>query len=190
MRRTGCDYAQLLMQRLSDYPRHRHGGDLVIYGGFIPDPQQTRAGNVADWSNGMISHAEVLVRAAALGDKLPLLTLSEFFDGNSDEESLAPNQWGYGRPPLAEIYQRLRALERLPEIHWVRVQLHDDTWDLDEVSAEAVTLCTTLGMGQVAVLLDTPTLDSDGVIEGYAGSEPPDEPERPAGSRVVSIVWD
>ena len=27
------------------------------------------------------------------GDKFPLLTLDEFFDGNSEEDSIAPNQW-------------------------------------------------------------------------------------------------
>lgn len=33
--------------------------------------------------------------------RFPLLTLDEFFSGNSDEDSIAPNQWGYMRPPLA-----------------------------------------------------------------------------------------
>ncbi|MGF7123723.1 hypothetical protein AB4Z09_09895 [Rhodococcus sp. TAF43] len=63
------------------------------------------------------------------GDRLPLLTLSEFFDGNTQEDSLAPNQWGYGRSPLAEIATRLRVLEASSDIAWVRVELHPDTGD-------------------------------------------------------------
>lgn len=31
------------------------------------------------------------------GDKFPLLTLDEFFDGNSEEDSIAPNQWENGQ---------------------------------------------------------------------------------------------
>jgi len=46
------------------------------------------------------------------GDKLPLFTLTEFFEGNTDEESIAPNQWGYGRPTLAEIWNQLKKNRR------------------------------------------------------------------------------
>ena len=38
------------------------------------------------------------------GDKFPLLTLDEFFDGNSEEDSIAPNQWENGRPTLDEMW--------------------------------------------------------------------------------------
>lgn len=37
-------------------------------------------------------------------DRLPLLTLDEFFSGNTEEDSIAPNQWEEGRPPIAEIW--------------------------------------------------------------------------------------
>lgn len=47
-------------------------------------------------------------------DCLPMLTLSEFFDGNTVEDSIAPNQYGYGRPSLAEIWGTLRKIEALP----------------------------------------------------------------------------
>ena len=40
-------------------------------------------------------------------EHLPLLTLDEFFDGNPEEDSIAPNQWGYGRPSLAEMRDML-----------------------------------------------------------------------------------
>lgn len=40
-------------------------------------------------------------------DKFPLLMLDEFFDGNSEEDSIAPNQWEDGRPTLDEIFKRM-----------------------------------------------------------------------------------
>lgn len=43
-------------------------------------------------------------------ERLPLLTLDEFFEGNTVEDSIAPNEWGFGRPSLAEITRILTAL--------------------------------------------------------------------------------
>ena len=42
------------------------------------------------------------------GDKFPLLTLAGFFDGNSEEDSIAPNQWEDGRPTLDEMWKKFR----------------------------------------------------------------------------------
>ncbi|MEV0051442.1 hypothetical protein AB0H34_13195 [Saccharopolyspora shandongensis] len=138
----------------------------------------------------MISHSEVLARAEAASDALPLLTIDEFFVGNIDEESLAPNQWGYDRPPLAEIEQRLRALAAEPGVDWVRVQLHDDTHEVDEIAAESIAICTDRESDDIEELLDSEYLQADGVIEGYAISDSGDEPVVPASSRVLSPVWD
>lgn len=40
-------------------------------------------------------------------ERFPLLTLDEFFKGNTEEDSIAPNQWEEGRPSLAEIWDML-----------------------------------------------------------------------------------
>ncbi|MEU5847775.1 hypothetical protein [Saccharopolyspora shandongensis] len=138
----------------------------------------------------MISHSEVLARAEAASDALPVLIIDEFFVGNTDEESLAPNQWGYDRPPLAEIEKRPRALAAEPGVDWVRVQLHDDTHEVDEIAAEAIAICTDRESDDIEELLDSEYLQADGVIEGYAISDPGDEPAVPASSRVLSLVWD
>lgn len=47
--------------------------------------------------------------------KLPLVTLDEFFDGNTSEDSIAPNQWVEGRPPLEEIWEVLRNVESMTD---------------------------------------------------------------------------
>lgn len=38
-------------------------------------------------------------------DRLPLLTLDEFFEGNTEEDSIAPNDCDFGRPSIAEIWE-------------------------------------------------------------------------------------
>ena len=53
----------------------------------------------------MISVEEFKNRIDETGDDFPLLTLAEFFDGNDDEYSIAPNQADEGRPQLSEIYE-------------------------------------------------------------------------------------
>ena len=60
-------------------------------------------------------------------DRLPLLTLNEFFEGNTAEDSIAPNECGFGRPSIAEIWELMRNLEKRPDIAWIRIELHDDT---------------------------------------------------------------
>ena len=142
----------------------------------------------------MISRAEILDRQETAGGAFPLLTLAEFFDENADEESLAPNQWGEGRPALAEIARRLDLLAADPAVAWVRVQLHEETFDdaADWVAAEAVALCTSLDADEVADRLGVDDLQSDGVIDGLVYDEDAFAgiPPVPAGHRVLSLVWD
>lgn len=60
-------------------------------------------------------------------ERFPPLILYEFFEENTQEDSIVPNQCGYGRPPLTEMWDMLRKPESMPSIAWVRVSLHDDT---------------------------------------------------------------
>lgn len=129
------------------------------------------------------------------GERLPLLTLDEFFDDNTAEESLAPNQWGYGRPPLAEILRRLREAEHAPDVAWVRVGLHWDT-EVDEedgdVCAESILLATTAPASELEARLETESLHSDGIIESDEASleDYCDIPAVSGHERIVFLVWD
>jgi hypothetical protein len=139
-------------------------------------------------------------RILAGGGKFPLLTLDEFFEGNAAEDSLAPNQWGDGRPPLAEIRRRLRELEKRPDVAWVRVQLHYDTLIEDrkgemrcEALGEAIAVCTNAAPEEIERAVDIESLCADGVARGWA--LPADNfyaeiPDIPASARVLSLVWD
>ncbi|WP_433673710.1 hypothetical protein [Microbacterium gorillae] len=141
----------------------------------------------------MITTAEIAARIT--GDRLPLLTLGEFFDGNVAEDSLAPNRWGFGRPTLAEIAERLRAVEARDDVAWIRVGLHEDT-ELDEaigdVIAESILLATTLPAAVLEEILDIAWLHSDGIVESDESSmeDYTDIPPVIGHHRVVFLVWD
>ena len=84
-------------------------------------------------------------------ERLPLLTLDEFFDGNTEEDSIAPNQWEFGRPTLSEIRNMLQKIELMPDIAWVRVALHDDTEIVENngkeelvLAGDTIVICTTI----------------------------------------------
>lgn len=134
----------------------------------------------------MISAARVIARTSDAG-VMPLLTLDEFFDGNTEEESIAPNQWGYGRPPLSVLSGRLRGIERRADVAWVRVQPHPETLDLEELAGEAVALCTAADEDTCTAWVEG--LESGGVVPGLV-DEYLDVPPVPEGMAVWSVVWD
>ena len=128
--------------------------------------------------------------------RFPLLTLDEFFNENTSEDSIAPNQWGWGRPPLAEMWKMLQKVELLPDIAWVRVALHDDT-EIQEcngkevlnLAGESIVLCTTAQPAEIEALVNCKWLCSDGVIDAtlniYSCI-----PTIPEGFTCLEIVWD
>lgn len=132
-------------------------------------------------------------------ERFPLLTLDEFFKGNTEEDSIAPNQWEDGRPSLAEIGGMLRKLELMPNIAWIRVALHDDTQieDDDEkevliLAGDSIILCTNMQSSELEKMVNCKWLCSDGVIEIK-----PSEldiysyiPSIPENFNCLEIVWD
>lgn len=142
----------------------------------------------------MLTRYELLDRYRDAGGRIPLLGLVEFFDGNEQEDSLAPNQAGEGRPGLAEIARRLRELEAHPDVAWVRVQLHEETFDdaAEWIAAEGIAIATRLDEAAVDALLDVEELQAEGTFEGlvYGEEEFAELPETPEGHRVLSLVWD
>ncbi|MDT0267791.1 hypothetical protein RM844_16015 [Streptomyces sp. DSM 44915] len=118
---------------------------------------------------------------------MPLLTLDEFFDDNGDEESLAPNQWGYGRPPLAVLAARLAEIAGRPEVAWVRVQPHPETLDLARLAGEAVAICAPVDEARCAAWVEG--LESSGVLAGLV-DDYREVPPVPAGATVWSVLWD
>ena len=130
-------------------------------------------------------------------ERLPMLTLTEFFSGNVEEESIAPNQWGEGRPPLAKIWARMREVEERPDVAWVRVVLHSDTdigeYDGEsvcEIAGDTIAICTTARPKDLESIIDCESLCADGVIDNFNSKQILDIPNIPEGYKVLQLVWD
>ena len=132
-------------------------------------------------------------------ERLPLLTLDEFFNGNTAEDPIAPNQWGFGRPTLSEIWDMLQKIALMPNIAWVRVSLHYDTEivenDGNEVlnlAGDTIVLCTTILPAELEKLVNCEWLCCDGVITIKASELNTYScvPPIPENFDCLEIVWD
>ena len=132
-------------------------------------------------------------------ERLPLLTLDEFFDGNTEEDSIAPNQWEFGRPTLSEIRNMLQKIELMPDIAWVRVALHDDTEIVENngkeelvLAGDTIVICTTILPAELEKLVNCEWLCSDGVItiEAFELNTYSCVPPIPDNFDCLEIVWD
>ena len=133
-------------------------------------------------------------------ERLPLLTLNEIFEGNTAEDSIAPNQCDFGRPPLAEIWDMLQKIEVMPNIAWIRVALHDDTeiaeYDGKEVLelwGNEIVICTSVQASELEELVNCKWLCSGGAeewelsdLDSLFSCRPP----VPDNFHCFGIVWD
>ncbi len=115
-----------------------------------------------------------------------------FFDGNADEDSIAPNQWGYGRPSLTEMWDMFKKVELLPNVAWVRVALHDDTEirhdngvEVLNLVGDSIIICTEMDSDTLDNIVDCDWLCSDGVI----ASEPALYDSRIPPIPPIIVVW-
>lgn len=123
----------------------------------------------------------------------PVVTLDEYFLGNTDEECIAPNQVGYGRPTLAEMYNRFKDVEQRPDVQAVRVGIHGDWVEALTVpelwpAAENIHIYTTASARQVEEWISG--MESDGVIEGWPYGMHSLAPKPKPGYKVFSVCWD
>lgn len=133
-------------------------------------------------------------------DRLPLLTLDEFFEGNMEEDSIAPNDCDFGRPSIAEIWELMREIEKRPDVAWIRIELHNDTeiteYDGKEVlvlAGESPIICTSLSAPELETLARCKWLCSGGAEEWEAyemDSLFSCRPPVPDGFHCFAIVWD
>jgi hypothetical protein len=126
-------------------------------------------------------------------EKLPVVPLALYFEGNSDEECIAPNQVGYGRPSLAELYAAFRAIEARPNVEGVFVGLHFDWSEAEQDDAlwpagENIHILTTASIEEAETWIDG--LASDGLIEGWPYGKHPAAPTPSPGFRVYTVCWD
>ena len=133
-------------------------------------------------------------------NRLPLLTLDEFFRGNIAEDSIAPNQWKMGRPSITEIWKLMQNLEQMPSIAWIRIELHNDT-EIAEyggrevliLAGESIVICTSLTVPDLETFARCEWLCSGGAEEWEESALDrlfSCRPPVPDGFHCFSIVWD
>lgn len=126
-------------------------------------------------------------------EHLPVVPLDDYFAGNTDEECIAPNAWGFGRPPIAELYARFRAIDARPEVQGVHVGLNPswgESLDDDAVwpAAENVHLLTSAPEDEIRGWIEG--LAADGLAEGWPYGEHAAAPQPAPGQRVWTVFWD
>ena len=126
------------------------------------------------------------------GETPPVVDLDLYFAGNTDEDSIAPNQWGYGRPPIAQLYAMFRQIAARPEVEKVLVGLHQDWCEHDDAggfpSAENVHILTSASQEEVERWIAG--MEADGVVAGWPYGKPANAPEPSDGYAVFSVCWD
>lgn len=121
----------------------------------------------------------------------PLVTLDDFFQGNSDEGSLGINSSTQNTPSIADIYKKLKQIEKLPNVCNVLVSIHDDwkmSLDNPEVwpASENIYIYT---MAQVKVVKQWTTGLPCEVYDGWVDSMPLSAPSVPPGYFVYTLHW-
>ncbi len=123
----------------------------------------------------------------------PVVALEEYFAGNTDESSIAPNQFGYGRPSLAEMWARFREIQQKPNVQAVLVGIHDDWVEAKTEpdvwpAAENVHIYTSASSEEVERWIEG--LEADGAVEGWPYGMHPAAPKLDPGFEVFSVCWD
>jgi hypothetical protein len=122
----------------------------------------------------------------APGTPRPLLTVSEFFEGNTYSGSIGCNL--SPQPTPAQFYALFtRFLER-PDVEDVRIQItmfDDPEWPFSDM----VYVMTSASPEEVATWFD-PQLRPDEVGEGFIPGQAYEPYSQPAGSRVIYCWWD
>lgn len=126
-------------------------------------------------------------------EHLPVVPLDDYFTGNTDEECIAPNAWGDGRPPIAELHARLAEIAARPEVGGVYVGLHPSWGEALEddaiwPAAENVHLLTAAPATEIRRWIEG--LAADGLDEGWPYGEHRAAPQPAPGQRVWTVFWD
>ncbi len=126
------------------------------------------------------------------GDPSPVVDFHLYFSGNSVEDCIAPNQWEFGRPSIAELYSRFKEISAKSSVEKILVGLHSD-WNhphyVDDVPpAENVHIFTSAPQSEVETWIEG--MCTDGVVKGWPYGKPKNAPEPSSGNVVFSVCWD
>lgn len=128
---------------------------------------------------------------------LPVVGLGEFFDGNEDQYSIAPNTVNHGHPGSSEFRRILSEIRSKPNVQDVLIAIHEcpyaddpedaDIWP-DSDTVYVLTSATPEELAEWAA-----DLNCNEIGEGWScgtGIKPPAAPELQADMKVLVLWWD
>jgi len=126
------------------------------------------------------------------GEQPPVVDFAQYFEGNAEQECIAPNQWGEGRPSIENLYERFQEISKYATVERVLVGLHSD-WNHDDYHdgfppAENVYIFTTAGKAEVESWLLG--MHTDGILKGWPYGKPKSAPDPSKGYTVYAVCWD
>ncbi len=125
-------------------------------------------------------------------DSPPVVELDEYFLGNTDEESIAPNALSDGRPTIAEIHRVFTEIRARPDVSAVLVGLHFDWSDAEKFggwpAAENVHIFSSATVADAETWIKS--LMADGILEGWPYGEHKSAPKPTVGHKVLTVCWD
>jgi len=148
------------------------------------------------WGQHMDLRKALYEKVAALheidGKHFPVVSIDDYFQGNEDEESIAPNQWGDGRPSVREIYEHLKQIEARSDVQGVFVGVHQDWPDAERfeewIPAENIHIYSSASQAVAEQWIAR--LHSDGISPGWPYGKHAAAPEPLDGYHVYTIYWD
>lgn len=123
----------------------------------------------------------------------PVVTLEDYFEGNTDETCIAPNQWGEGRPSVREIDARFRQVASRDDVVGVYVGLHFSWGEAleDEVWPAAENIHVIAAVDQATANGWIIGLHADGILAGdWPYGRHQAAPAVPEGFRLYTVYWD
>ena len=122
----------------------------------------------------------------------PVVDFRLYFDGNDEEDCIAPNQWLEGRPPIAQMYRRLSDIAQQPDVERVLVGLHSDwrhpSYDGGYPPGENVHIYSTASKSAIESWLQGWQFDV--VRTGWPYGKSRTAPEPSPGFTVYTVCWD
>jgi hypothetical protein len=118
----------------------------------------------------------------------PLVTLEEFFIGNSDYGSIGYN-WGPDQPSPQEFYELFQDIREKPGVHDVLVLVNDQVEPGDWPSTDTVWIITSAGVDDIKDWLGR-RFFADDLLIGFPEAMKIEEAQIPVDMNAIGVWWD
>jgi hypothetical protein len=126
------------------------------------------------------------IKSLGFPDKEIVVTLDDFFEGNSDPGSIGPNIYP-DQPLPKEFYKKLSDLKGSDKVVDVLVRI-SDVEDLDWPYTDTIYIITNLTSEELKVILKD--LYPDEIYDDWMYGKPVNAPTIEEGMKVYSVWWD